>query len=154
MRSCGSCRTKRTYILSVNFTFDCLQLIQFIQFLILKFKKHAWPLKMGPIGSPETSVFNQPALRNIPKDYRIQANCNESLRPRLLYLLNIGHSDWVTDWNVRDSNPGTCKKSCPVSQRSDRFCDAFNLLSIGTGAQDFLPKGNPVKAWSWPLIFM
>jgi hypothetical protein len=26
------------------------------------------PLKMGPIGSPETSMLNQPTLRNIPED--------------------------------------------------------------------------------------
>ena len=33
-----------------------------------------WLLKMGPIGSPEMSVLNQPALRNDPKDGRILLN--------------------------------------------------------------------------------
>jgi hypothetical protein len=32
-----------------------------------------WPVKMGPICSPETSVLNQHALRNIPEDGRIQS---------------------------------------------------------------------------------
>ena len=35
---------------------------------------------MGTIGSPETSVLNQPTLRNIPEDVRIRVNLNESLR--------------------------------------------------------------------------
>jgi hypothetical protein len=39
-----------------------------------------WPLKMGPIWSPETSVPNQPTLRNIPEDGRIQVNRSGSLR--------------------------------------------------------------------------
>jgi hypothetical protein len=30
-----------------------------------------WPLKMEPIGGPETSVLNQPMLRNNPWDGRI-----------------------------------------------------------------------------------
>ena len=30
------------------------------------------PLKMGPIGSPETSVLNRPTLRTIPEDDRTQ----------------------------------------------------------------------------------
>jgi hypothetical protein len=34
---------------------------------------------MGTIGSPETSVLNQPMLCNIPEDYRIQLKRNESL---------------------------------------------------------------------------
>jgi hypothetical protein len=38
------------------------------------------PLKMEPIRSPETSARNQPTLRNIPEDDRIQANSSESLR--------------------------------------------------------------------------
>ena len=38
------------------------------------------PLKMGPIGSPEMSVINQPTLCNIPEDDRIQANRSENLR--------------------------------------------------------------------------
>ena len=40
-------------------------------------KGQAWtssPLKMGPIGSPETSVKNQPSLRNIPENDRIQVD--------------------------------------------------------------------------------
>jgi hypothetical protein len=32
----------------------------------------AWPLKMGPIRSPETSVLNHPKLRYIPEDERSQ----------------------------------------------------------------------------------
>jgi hypothetical protein len=41
-----------------------------------------WPLKMGPIGTSETSVVNQPTLRNIPEDGRIQINCIDCLRSR------------------------------------------------------------------------
>jgi hypothetical protein len=43
----------------------------------------SWPFKMEPIGSPETSVRNQPTLRNIPEDDRIRVNCNGSLRSRI-----------------------------------------------------------------------
>ena len=37
---------------------------------------------MRSIGSPETSVLNQPKLRNIPDDDRIQVNRSESLPSR------------------------------------------------------------------------
>ena len=37
-----------------------------------------WPSKMGPIGSPETSVRNEPKLRNIPEDDRIKVNRGET----------------------------------------------------------------------------
>jgi hypothetical protein len=39
-----------------------------------------WSLKMGPLRSPETSVLNQPTLRNVPEDEIIQVNRSESLR--------------------------------------------------------------------------
>ena len=42
----------------------------------------AWPLKMGPIGSPETSVSNHLTPRNNPEDGRIQFNRGGSLRSR------------------------------------------------------------------------
>jgi hypothetical protein len=35
-------------------------------------KKKGWPLKMAPIGSPKTSVLNQPTLCNISENDRIQ----------------------------------------------------------------------------------
>jgi hypothetical protein len=38
------------------------------------------PLKMEPIGSPETSVLNQLTQRNNLEDRRIQLNGGESLR--------------------------------------------------------------------------
>jgi hypothetical protein len=34
---------------------------------------------MRRIGSPETSVFNQPTLQNIPEDGRIQVNRSKSV---------------------------------------------------------------------------
>ena len=40
------------------------------------------PLKMGPIGFPETSVIKQPALLNNPEDGKIQVNRCGSLRCR------------------------------------------------------------------------
>jgi hypothetical protein len=43
----------------------------------------AWPLKMGPIRSPETSVRNQPTLRRIPDDI-IQVKHSGSLRALIL----------------------------------------------------------------------
>ena len=36
-------------------------------------KEDTWPLKIGPICSPETSVFNNPTLRNNTEDGKIQA---------------------------------------------------------------------------------
>jgi hypothetical protein len=36
-------------------------------------------LEDGKESSPETSVFNEPMLRNIPEDDRIQVNRSESL---------------------------------------------------------------------------
>jgi hypothetical protein len=42
----------------------------------------SWPLKMEPIRSPETSVQNQPTLRNISEDGRIQVKRSDSLRSR------------------------------------------------------------------------
>ena len=47
------------------------------------------PLKMEPIGNPETSVLNPRTLRNIPEDDRIQVNCSECLRPRVLSVTLI-----------------------------------------------------------------
>ena len=38
--------------------------------------EHLWPTD-----SRKTSVLNQPTLRNIPEDERIQVNRRESLRP-------------------------------------------------------------------------
>jgi hypothetical protein len=38
-------------------------------------KEEAWLLKMGPIRSPETSVRNEPMLRDIPEDDRIAVTC-------------------------------------------------------------------------------
>ena len=32
---------------------------------------HTWPLTIGPIGCPETSVLSQPTLRDSPEDGRI-----------------------------------------------------------------------------------
>jgi hypothetical protein len=45
------------------------------------YRSHLWylPLKMGPIRNPETSVPNQPTVRNIPEDWRIQVNGSGSL---------------------------------------------------------------------------
>jgi hypothetical protein len=40
-------------------------------------------LKMGPIGIPETSMLNQPTLRNNPEDGRLQVNRSVNLRYRL-----------------------------------------------------------------------
>jgi hypothetical protein len=40
------------------------------------------PLKMGPIGSPKTSVANHPTKRNNPEDGRIQFNPGGSQRFR------------------------------------------------------------------------
>ena len=40
----------------------------------------AWPLRMGRISSPETSVSNHFTLRNNPEDWRCQFSCGESLR--------------------------------------------------------------------------
>jgi hypothetical protein len=42
-------------------------------------------------GSPETSVLNQPMLRNNPEDRRIQFNRDGSLRCRNSKLLTISH---------------------------------------------------------------
>jgi hypothetical protein len=45
--------------------------------------KHSWTslsLKMGQIGSPETSVSNHLTPRNKPEDRRISFNCGGSLR--------------------------------------------------------------------------
>jgi hypothetical protein len=49
-------------------------------------------LKMEPTGSPETSVLNQPTLRNIPEDGRFQVNCSESLRSRI-FEFSIPHTE-------------------------------------------------------------
>ena len=38
-------------------------------------RKTAWPLKMGPKGSTETSVSNHLTLRNNPGDVRIPTSC-------------------------------------------------------------------------------
>ena len=48
----------------------------------------AWPLKMGPIGSLETSVFNQRTPRNNPEDRRIQVRT-----PYVLFRSLIGVSN-------------------------------------------------------------
>jgi hypothetical protein len=39
------------------------------------FSFHTLPLKIGPIGCPETSVLKQPVLRNNPEDGRVQIYC-------------------------------------------------------------------------------
>jgi hypothetical protein len=42
---------------------------------------------MGQMGCPETSVLNQPTLRNIPEDVSIQVNRSGSLRSELVVVL-------------------------------------------------------------------
>ena len=42
---------------------------------------------MGPIGCPETSMRNQPTLRNNPEDGRILVNRSGSLRSRIACLV-------------------------------------------------------------------
>jgi hypothetical protein len=49
---------------------------------IFKGKVSTCPLKMEPIGSPETSGLNL----NTPEDGRSQVNCSESLLDRNLFL--------------------------------------------------------------------
>ena len=44
---------------------------------------------MGPIRSPETSVLNQPSMRKIPEDEKIQVNSNGSLPSRIPPVLHI-----------------------------------------------------------------
>ena len=44
----------------------------------------AWPLKMGPIGCPETSVINNhSSLRNILEERDLRYIAAEALKPRL-----------------------------------------------------------------------
>ena len=53
-----------------------------------------WPLKMGPIASPETLVLNQLMLCNIPEDGIIQVNRSKSLHSCKNYkMCNIYHTD-------------------------------------------------------------
>jgi hypothetical protein len=49
----------------------------------------AWPLKMGPIGSPETSVLNKRTLRKNSKVRRIQLNRCQSLRSRCVMICTL-----------------------------------------------------------------
>jgi hypothetical protein len=52
------------------------------------FVSDTWPLKMELTVCHETSVFNQPTLRNYPEDGRIQVNCSGSLRSNLIHCFN------------------------------------------------------------------
>jgi hypothetical protein len=52
----------------------------------------AWPLTMGPLGSPETSVSNDVTLHNISQDGRIEFNRGESLRYNILWFLHVWFS--------------------------------------------------------------
>ena len=53
----------------------------------------SWPLNMGPVGSPETSVSNHPTPLNSPEDGRSQFNCDASLRCRSADLSQC--CDWI-----------------------------------------------------------
>jgi hypothetical protein len=64
---------------------------------------------MTPIGSPETSISNQPTSRNNPEDGRIHFNRGESLRLRTIkesskdsssVPLQASHIAFRTAWNV------------------------------------------------------
>ena len=48
-----------------------------------------WPLKMGPVGTPETSFSKQLTSRNNPEDGRIQFYSGGSLRLRIIYFIFI-----------------------------------------------------------------
>jgi len=46
-----------------------------------------WPLKMGPVGCPETSVMNYHyALRNIPEERRSHLLSDRSMKWRMLWV--------------------------------------------------------------------
>jgi hypothetical protein len=55
-----------------------------LKFKLSKKEAPAWPLKKGPIGSPETSVSNHLTPRNNPEDVKIQYNRGGDLRSRKL----------------------------------------------------------------------
>lgn len=51
------------------------------------FFSDAWPFKMGPINSPETSGLNQPTLLNIPENDTFQLDANSGISvPRAHFL--------------------------------------------------------------------
>ena len=72
-----------------------------------------WPLKMGPIGCPETSVRYYPyTLRNNPEDYGSHLLSGGSLKSRNDFFSTL------TKWRPgqsdnRDSSPGKCRTSLP-----------------------------------------
>jgi hypothetical protein len=60
--------------------------------------KNAQPLKMGEIGSPETSVNGyQYALRNIPEDRRPQPHLDRRLEGRKIIKLASEFGDSITE---------------------------------------------------------
>ena len=78
----------------------------------------AWPLKMGPIGSRETSVLNQITPRNSPEDGSIQFNRGGSLRSRT--------EQTPLTTKIRKSNPNHCYVSsndanCQISKSRYRL---------------------------------
>jgi hypothetical protein len=54
----------------------------------------AWPLKMGSICRPETSVLNQPALHNNTEDRRIQLLFNLNLCTTRKNHMALFHTVW------------------------------------------------------------
>jgi len=64
---------------------------------IMQSKNNAWPLKMGPISCPETSLNNyQPRLRNVPEERRSDLYRGEGLKSHLVLFLSDPHLPFFT----------------------------------------------------------
>ena len=71
----------------------------------------SWPLKMGPIDTPETSVWNHLTARSNPEDGRIQFNRGGSLR----YCRKggvIGRAFGFTRWWRNEEEVCVCVRAC------------------------------------------
>jgi hypothetical protein len=111
-----------------------------------------WPLKMGPISCPETSVQNyHPTLRNIPEERRSHQHRGGSLKSGpenvFFFLLNTEHISFPKRCLVPGFDYG------PVAVAALAF--SYGLRSVGASPSLHLkPDADPfdeicVKPLSW-----
>ena len=66
----------------------------------------SWPLKMAPIGSPETSVSNRLALRNDPEDGRTRSGWVFQICRISLHRRTASWRHWMTRLRGNDDKRG------------------------------------------------
>ena len=94
----------------------------------------AWTCKMGPVGCPETSIYNYLTLSNNPEDRRFHLNRRGSLKLQscFLSLLPVKETGthFIGDWVGPRSGLDGCGKSRPYRDYYFYFIFLFSLCTF------------------------